>query len=67
MFKCQVSGRVSKPGEKPFKIVTKTREKVYENKKRSRDKIIEFTTTGWEIVEEKVVCKEVYDVLVKGN
>lgn len=60
MFKCQVSGRISKPGEKPYKIVTKTRPKTYVSTKKVGDKVIENTTNGWEIVEEKIVCEKVY-------
>lgn len=78
MFKCQISGRISLPGEKPFRIVTKTRNKDYyeerfeerKSYKRDRDnkeepqrgiKKLMLVGSGWEIVEEKVVCKEIFD------
>lgn len=61
MFKCQISGKISKPGEKPFRIVTKTRAKTYVNKRKVGEKLVELVTTGWEIAEERVVCKEIYD------
>lgn len=67
MFRCQVSGRVSKPGEKPFKVVTKTRPKTYTNTKKVGERTVEFTTTGWEIVEEKIVCQKVYNRMVNES
>jgi hypothetical protein len=62
MFICQVSGRVSKPGEKTYKVVTKTRKKDY-YEDRTDEKGITRTLLvghGWEIVEEKRVCEKVY-------
>lgn len=67
MFICEVSGRVSKPGEKPYKVVTKTRPKTYLNKKKVGDKTIETATQGWEIVEEKIVCEKVYKRMVPNE
>lgn len=63
MFICQVSGKQSQPGEKPFKLVTKTRQRTYTNKLKRGTKTFEKVSHGWEIVEEKVVCKEVYEKL----
>jgi hypothetical protein len=67
MFKCQVSGRVSKSGEKPFKIVTKTRKKTYENKIMRGEREHTITSEGWEIVEEKLVCEKVYNRLMNES
>lgn len=45
MFRCQVTGKMSKPGEKCHKIVTERRERLYK-----RDG--EVIARGWEIVRE---------------
>lgn len=55
MFYCQVTNRLSKPGEKCRKIVTEKRERVYS--KRVRDMETGKLNTieigrGWEIVTE---------------
>ena len=63
MFVCQVSGKLSSPGESPHRLITKTRSKTYVNKLKRNGKTIEVVSHGWEIVEEKLVCKEVYDRL----
>jgi hypothetical protein len=67
MFICQVSGKQSEPGEKSFRLVTKTRQKSYTNKVKrifkGVPKLVDKVTHGWEIVEELIVCKEVYDRL----
>ncbi len=55
MFKCMVTGRLSKPGEKLNKIVIKTREKVYYgkvlNEELRRYEEVEVGK-GFEIVQE---------------
>lgn len=63
MFICQISGKQSAPGEKPFRLVTKIRQRTYTNKIKRGIKTFDKVSHGWEIVEEKVVCKEVYDRL----
>lgn len=45
MFRCDVTGKLSKPGEKCNKIVVERREKLYK-----RDG--EVVAKGWEIVRE---------------
>jgi hypothetical protein len=67
MFVCQISGRVSKPGEKPFKVVTKTRPKTYTNKVMRGEKEVIINSTGWEIVEEKMVCEKVYNRMMNES
>ena len=61
MFICQVSGKQSQANEKPLRLITKTRTKQYPvfDKRGFQVRLAE----GWEIVEEKLVCKEVYDQL----
>lgn len=55
MFVCQISGRLSKPGEKVHKIVIKKRDRVYTTKVFNED-IGQFediqVSHGWEIVRE---------------
>lgn len=55
MFKCQITGNMSKLGEKVNKIVTKTRDKVYTanvfNEELRVNETIEVGR-GWEIVSE---------------
>jgi hypothetical protein len=49
MFKCQICHRQSKARQVQFTIITKKREKMYENRKK-----------GFEIEEEKKVCYNCY-------
>lgn len=71
MFVCQVSGKQSAPGEKPYRLVTKTRRKNYKNTiERIVDgekKKFDINSTGWEIVEEKLVCEEVFNRLNRSK
>ena len=60
MFKCQISGRISEPGEASFKLVTKTRKRDY-FKNDVKTGLPVKIGEGWEIVEEKQVCKEVFE------
>lgn len=53
MYRCQISKKLSVPGEPAYKIVTETRTKEYF---RYEDKI----STGTEIVKELLVCREEY-------
>lgn len=65
MFICQVSGRVSKPREKSYRVVVETRPKSYfrEMKDGTKKKVGE----GHEIVRELVVCEKVYLDMSKGK
>lgn len=64
MFICQVSGRVSKPGEKSFKVVVETRPKVYY--KTDKNGIQKKVGEGSEIVKELTVCEDVYKNMTQG-
>ena len=59
MYKCAVTKKISKPGQQAHKIVTEKREKKYYGPRG------ELLATGWEIVKELMVCKEVHDKFVK--
>lgn len=52
MFKCDMTGKVSKPGEKPVRVVVERREKVY------RDDEGRVLGRGWEIAKELTVSVE---------
>lgn len=55
MFKCAITGKMSRPGEKPIKIVLKTRPKVYTEVQRNEETGLLETVqigSGWEIVSE---------------
>lgn len=56
MFKCQFSNQQSRVGEKPVRVVTKTRPKVYTRLDRNGLEVV--IGKGWEIVEEKLVKAE---------
>ena len=55
MFYCQITGRLSKQGEKLNKVVVETRERVYTKRVRNEEtrewETIEIGR-GWEIVRE---------------
>lgn len=71
MFRCQLSGKNSLPGQSPVRIVTQTRPKTYINYKEifenDKKKLIEVQSVGWEIVEEKLVLHEVAEALNGQN
>jgi hypothetical protein len=53
MFRCQVTGKMSKRGEKCNKIVVKTREKTYTQKVWEEGELVDIEIGhGWEIVKE---------------
>ena len=54
MFRCQC-GYVSKPGERPVKIVVETRPKDYYEEIRGRKHLV---GVGREIVKEVIMCRE---------
>ena len=61
MFKCAITNKVTKSGEKQFKLVTKTRPKVYtkmvKDEKTGEIKEVEIGR-GFEIVEEINVSED---------
>jgi len=55
MFICQISGRLSKPGEKVYKICVEKRKKLYTSRVLNEDsgQVEEVEVShGWEIVRE---------------
>lgn len=61
MFKCQITGKLSKPNEKVTKLVVETREKTYTKWVRDEDTnqwSEVFVNKGWEIVKELSACSE---------
>lgn len=66
MFRCQKTGKVSAPGEKPFRIVIETRDQTYINYPKDPKKDPK-TSHGWEIVRELLVCKEVAEQMLKDR
>ena len=59
MFKCDVTGRDSKLGEKMNKVVTETREKVYTEKQYINGRLVEVEVGfGYETVKELTVSEE---------
>lgn len=67
MFKCQISGRISEPGEKSFKIVTKTRPKTYVSERTQGERKVRVTTQGFETVQELTVCEAVYNKVINES
>lgn len=65
MFYCQVTGRLSKRGEKVNKVVVATRERIYYKKVRNEEsnkwEDVEIGR-GWEIVKEINVSQEGLDL-----
>lgn len=66
MFKCQVSGKLSSPGEKSFKLISKTRKKEYFKNDAKTGQPIKIGE-GFEIVEELTVCEDVYRASTSGS
>lgn len=58
MFRCQKTGKLSKPGEKPVRVIVATREKTYYTPHKDPRKEPKVTN-GWEIVKELLVLPEV--------
>lgn len=61
MFKCAITGKITKAGEKQYKLTTKTKPKVYYktvlDEKTREEKVIEIGR-GFEIVKEISVSEE---------
>lgn len=56
MFRCQLTGEVSEPKEKPVRVVTQTRPRTYVNFVRDEElKVHKVETQGSEIVKEIVI------------
>lgn len=64
MFKCQLTGKLSQPGEKAVRIVTKTRQRIY-TRENPKTKETEIIGKGWEIVQEKLVLQATADKIAK--
>lgn len=64
MFYCAVTKKLSKSGEKPYKIVTEKRQRIYMRKFRDEDGNVEevIVGRGWEIVKEILTTKEGHDL-----
>jgi deoxyribose-phosphate aldolase len=59
MFKCQVTGKISKPREKMNRIVIATRDKVYTKKILEDGELVELEIgRGYEIVKEIAATDE---------
>ena len=79
MFKCQATGKISKPNEKPVRLVIERREVTYYKKVRNKETgelvlAIDSKTGnpqiegyGWEIVEEINILPSVYEKLKEQN
>lgn len=53
MFKCEITGKTTRPGDKMNKIVVKTRPRVYTEKVWEDGELVEIEVgQGWEIVRE---------------
>lgn len=65
MFKCAITGKISKPNEPMIKVVTETRPKVYENMVYDEDeeggRVI--LSKGFETVKEIAVTQEGLDIM----
>lgn len=57
MFKCEICGKITKPGDKQHKKVIETRKKIYHNPDKYGHDII---SEGDEIVKEISVCEKCY-------
>ena len=66
MFRCQVTNRMSKPGEKVNKVVLATRDRIYTAKFRNEEtnqwETVEIGR-GWEIVKEINACQEGVEIV----
>lgn len=66
MFRCELTGEVSEPREKPVKVVVATRNRTYSNFVRGEEGWEEKVTYGTEIVKEvSVRAKHVHKLETK--
>lgn len=56
MYRCQVTGRLSNPGDACHKIVVETRSRTYKHWDRENEE--EWFTQGTEIVREINACEQ---------
>jgi len=65
MYVCQITGKQSKPGDKPSKVTVATRERDYtrwvRNEETNKWEEV-FVSRGWEIVKEISVSQEGLDL-----
>lgn len=61
MFKCDVTGKTTQPGEPLTRVVVERRERVY------RDEDGRIVGQGWEIVRELNVSPEGLDIMEEGR
>lgn len=64
MYRCAISGKVSKSGEPAYKVVLETRPKTY-FKKDIKTGEPRKVGEGFEIVKEVIVCRSVYEKMTK--
>lgn len=73
MFKCAINGQVSKPGEKPVRVVLETRPKIYYKRVKTKEKdefgvpifVDQQIGEGFEIVKEILVRHDALEALKK--
>jgi hypothetical protein len=61
MFYCQITKKMSQPGDKLHKVVVERRERVYTRTvvdKETRQEMVEEIGRGWEIVKEVNATEE---------
>jgi hypothetical protein len=69
MYRCELCGQLTKPGQPSYKVVTETRERTYLPQQeppttrqgghgRSRRTKVQSDGVGREIVTEKLVCED---------
>jgi hypothetical protein len=65
MFRCDVTGKLTAPGEPCKKVIVETRKRVYEREVRDPETGARtiLTSTGWEIVKEINVSPEGIEIL----
>lgn len=66
MFRCQVTGKLSKPKEKSVKLISQTRARQYFSGKEG-DPERKLIATGTEIVEELMVTQETAALIAQGK
>lgn len=71
MFRCEITNKTTRPGEKMHRVVIEKREKVYTEWCREEGEWIELEIgRGWEIVKEIQVSDEglrIYDEMVEAG
>ena len=63
MFRCEITGKMTKPGDKCNKIAVKRRERVYTHFEFQDGREVEVEEgRGWEIVKEINASDEGYEI-----